>query len=86
MQEVGKTTTVTARKVDDRDYAALVEIAAENGRSVSEELRLLISERARKRRGEQLVQEMKELRDRTNWVLPNGMTSLDLLREERESW
>ena len=78
--------TITARKVDDRDYAALVETAEEHGRSVSEEIRMLIAEHANKRRRQKLVQEMKELRDRINWTLPNGMTSLDLLREERESW
>lgn len=78
--------TVTARKVDDKDYQALIEIAQENGRSVSEELRLLIAERTHKRRSEKLIAELKELRDKSNWILPNGMTSLDLLREERESW
>ncbi len=78
--------TATARNVDDRDYAALVATANENGRSVSEELRLLIAENARKRRGKELVSELKALRDSVSLTLPNGMTSLDLLREERDSW
>ena len=78
--------TVTARKVDDDDYAILSEMAQVHGRSISEELRLLIAVHAKKRRGEKLVAELKELRDRANLTLPDGMTSLDLLREERDSW
>ena len=78
--------TITARKVDDRDYAALSEMAQENGRSISEELRVLVAEHARKRRGAKLVAELRELRERSKWTLPEGMTSLNLLREERDSW
>jgi hypothetical protein len=77
--------TVTARKVDDQDYAYLNEGAEENGRSVSEELRVLIADYARKRRAKQLVAELKALRDQSDWTLPDGMTSLDLLRAERDS-
>lgn len=78
--------TATARNVDDKDYAALVATANENGNSISDELRALIAELARKRRSKELVTELKTLRDNANWTLPNGMTSLDLLREERDSW
>ncbi len=78
--------TATVRNVNDKDYAALVATANENGNSISEELRALIAEHARKRRGKQLVAELKALRDSSNWTLPDGMTSLDLLREERDSW
>jgi plasmid stability protein len=73
--------TATVRNVDDKDYAALAATANENGRSISEELRLLIAELARKRRGI----ELKAMRDSSNWALPDGMTSLELLREERDS-
>jgi hypothetical protein len=78
--------TATVRNVSDKDYAALVKTANENGTSISDELRILIAEHARKRRGKELVAEMKTLRDKVNLTLPNGMTSLDLLREERASW
>ncbi len=78
--------TATARNVDERDYDLLGEIAAENGRSISEELRLLIAEHTRSRRGRQIVEELRELRDKVNLTLPQGTTSLDLLREERDSW
>jgi hypothetical protein len=78
--------TATARNVNDKDYSAIVAGANENGRSVSEELRLLIAEYARKRRGKELVAELKALRDSVGLTLPENMTSLDLLREERDSW
>ncbi|MEQ1724869.1 MAG: hypothetical protein ABL882_02960 [Sphingopyxis sp.] len=78
--------TALARNVDDKDYAQLGEGAAENGRSISEELRLLITEYARKRRGAKLAAEMKAFRKQHPITLPPGMTSLDLLREERDSW
>jgi macrodomain Ter protein organizer (MatP/YcbG family) len=77
--------TVTARKVDDKDYAMLSEMADENGRSISEELRNLISESARKRRAVKLVSEMRNFVERDPLKLPKGMSSLDLLREEREA-
>jgi hypothetical protein len=77
--------TATVRNVDDKDYAALAATANENGRSISEELRMLIAELARKRRGIELVAELKAMRDSSNWTLPDGMTSLELLREERDS-
>lgn len=72
--------TATARNVDDKDYAALAEMAAANGRSISEELRALIAEAARKRRLEALLASIKPM------PLPEGMSTLDLLREERDSW
>lgn len=78
--------TATARNVNDKDYAALVNTANENGTSISDELRILIAEHARKRRGKELVAELKALRDKVNLTLPDGMTSLDLLRVERDSW
>jgi hypothetical protein len=78
--------TALARNVDDNDYAHLGEGAAENNRSISEELRILIAEYARKRRVAKLREEMREFRKRNPLKLPDGMTSLDLLREERDSW
>ncbi len=77
--------TATARKVDDRDYAILVEMAEENDRSISEELRMIIAEAAKKRRLGKILAEMREIRNQS-MPLPDGMTSLDLLREERDSW
>ena len=78
--------TATVRNVDDKDYAALVATANENGRSISDELRTLIAELARKRRVAMLREEMREFRKRNPLKLPDGMTSFDLLREERNSW
>jgi plasmid stability protein len=78
--------TATVRNVDDKDYAALVATANENGRSISDELRMLIAELARKRRVTMLREEMREFRKRNPLKLPDGMTSVDLLRKERDSW
>jgi predicted CopG family antitoxin len=77
--------TITARNVDDRDYAMLGKMAKENGRSISEELRNLIADCARKRRAEKLLVEMREISANSK-PLPNGMTMQDVLREERDSW
>lgn len=78
--------TVTARNVDDRDYAELNELAEKNQRSVSAELRALIAEAVQRQRAEKIVAEMRAFRQRNPLKLPEGMTSLDLLREERDSW
>jgi hypothetical protein len=77
--------TITARNVDDRDYAMIGKMAKENGRSISEELRNLIADCARKRRAEKLLVEMREISANSK-PLPNGMTMQDVLREERNSW
>jgi hypothetical protein len=77
--------TITARNVDDRDYAMIGKMAKENGRSISEELRNLIADYARKRRAEKLLVEMREISANSK-PLPNGMTMQDMLREERDSW
>ena len=69
--------TVTARSVNNDDYAILAQTADEHGRSISEELRLLIADHAKKRRSDRRVAEMKSLRDRINLSLPEGMTSLE---------
>ena len=78
--------TATARNVDDRDYAIIGKMAKENGRSISEELRSLIAESARKRRVREVVADMREFAENNPLTLPDGMTSLDLLREERDIW
>ena len=78
--------TATARNVDDRDSAIIGKMAKENGRSISEELRSLIAESARKRRVREVVADMREFAENNPLTLPDGMTSLDLLREERDIW
>ncbi len=78
--------TATARNVDDKDYATLVETANANGNSISDELRILIADHARKRRLEKLLAEMREFRLRNPLKLEDGRTMQDILREERDSW
>jgi hypothetical protein len=78
--------TATARNVDDKDYAYLSKMAEEQGRSVSEELRLMIAEHVRERRAKDAVADFLDHVRRNPIKLPAGITSLDLLREERGSW
>jgi hypothetical protein len=77
-------TTATARNVDDNDYAALAEIAEANGRSISEELRALIAEAARRRRLEALVTEMRAARERHPLRLEPGEDAVSLIRAIRD--
>ena len=53
--------TATARNVDDKDYAHLSEGAEESGRSISDQLRILIAEYARKREVAKSVARMREI-------------------------
>jgi plasmid stability protein len=77
--------TATVRNVDDKDYAALAATANENGRSISDELRIMIAEFARKQRAKQLLAEMRDIMANSK-PLPDGLNMQDLLREERDSW
>ncbi|SFF75478.1 hypothetical protein SAMN05518801_101264 [Novosphingobium sp. CF614] len=78
--------TLTVRNIDDKQLAGLAEEAKRNGRSVAAEVREMIAERDRLRRRKQLFGEMHAFVKRDPLKLPDGMTSLDLLREERDSW
>ena len=78
--------TLTVRNVDDGLLARTTEAAKLNKRSLSAEVRELMAESDRKRRVANLREEMREFRKRNPLKLPDGMTSLDLLREERDSW
>jgi plasmid stability protein len=78
--------TLTVRNVDDGLLARTAEAAKQNNRSLAAEVRELMAESDRKRRVAKLHAEMREFLDRNPLKLPAGMTSLDLLRQERDSW
>jgi plasmid stability protein len=78
--------TLTVRNIDDAELAGVAEDAKRNNRSLAAEVREMFAERNRTRRRKQLFEEMHEFRKRNPLKLPEGMTSLDLLREERDSW
>ena len=78
--------SLTVRDIPDDQLKGLAEDARQNNRSMSAEVRELIAERDRKRRLSQILEEIREFRKRNPLKLPDGMTSLDLLREERDSW
>lgn len=77
---------LAVKDIEPDHYQALVDQAKDNKRSVAAEVRDWVAEIAKRRRGRQRVAEMTALRDKVNWKLPGCMTSLDLLREERDSW
>jgi hypothetical protein len=78
--------TLTVRDIDDAELADVAEDAKLNNRSLSAEVREMIAERSRQRRGKQAVVDFISYTKQHPLQLPNGKTSLDLLREERESW
>jgi hypothetical protein len=77
---------LTVRDIDDADYENLRRLAQKNNRSTAAQVREMIAEANRRNaRSEEAVARLKEFRRKTRLKLPAGMTSLDLLREERES-
>ena len=76
--------TITARKVDDEDYALLSQAADQHGRSISEELRLLIAEHARKLRLQQQMVRMRDIRASTRGLLGPHVDSVSLVRAVRD--
>ena len=77
---------LAVKDVDPEHYRALAEQAKDNGNSIAAEVRDWMAEVARRRKAKRLIAELKELRESSKWTLPDGMTSLGLLREERNSW
>lgn len=77
--------TLTIRKLDDAIYRRLGERARRNKRSLEAEARVILEEQAREFDLDRWLAEAHKLRQRTP-PRPDGKTSLDLLREERDSW
>lgn len=78
---------LTVRDIDDADYENLRRLARKNNRSTAAQVREMIAEASRRNaRSEEAVARLRAFQRKTRWKLPNGMTSLDLLREERDSW
>lgn len=77
--------TLTIRKLDDATYKRLGERAKRNHRSLEAEVREILEEKARAFDLDSWLERVRDLRKRTK-PLPDGMTSLDLLRQERDSW
>jgi hypothetical protein len=74
------------RDIDDAELAGIAEDAKRNNRSLSAEVREMIAERNRQRKNRQAVAEFLTYTKMNPLSLPKGKTSLDLLREERNSW
>lgn len=78
--------TLTVRDIDDAELAGIAQDAKRNNRSLSAEVREMIAERNRERKSRQAVAEFIAFTKRHPIKLSGGKTSLDLLREERDSW
>lgn len=76
--------TITARKVDDEHYALLSEAAAANGRSISEELRIMIADRASRLKAEKVIAELREIRGRLQGHRSEFPDSVALVRAIRD--
>lgn len=77
--------TLTIRKLDDATYERLGERAKRNHRSLEAEVRAILEEKAQRFDLDAWLREVRSLRERSQ-PLPDGMTSLDLLGQERDSW
>ncbi len=78
--------TLTVRNIDEAELAGVAEDAKRNNRSLSAEVREMITERNRTRKNRQAVSDFLAFTKEHPLTLPDGKTSLDLLREERDSW
>jgi plasmid stability protein len=78
--------TLTVRDIDEAELAGIAEDAKRNKRSLSAEVREMIAERNKQRGRKLAVAEFLAYTKQHPLKLPKGMTSLDLLREERDSW
>ncbi|HEX9807052.1 MAG TPA: hypothetical protein VGA34_09165 [Alteraurantiacibacter sp.] len=77
--------TLTIRKLDDSVYKRLGERARRNHRSLEAEVREILEGKANEFNFDRWLEKARELRRRSP-PHQDGKTSLDLLREERDSW
>lgn len=79
--------TLTVRDIDDADYANLRRLAQKNNRSTAAQVRAMIAEANRRNAdSEAAVARLREFHAKYRVQLPEGMSTLDLLREDRASW
>ncbi len=75
--------TMTARKVDDADYALLSQQAASHGPAISEAVRLLIADRTEKLRAAKMMLGSGQLRLAPQ-EFGKSPNSLDLIRAVKD--
>lgn len=79
--------TITVRDIAETAYENLCEVARRNNRSTAAQIRKMIDDLAPTRMTpEEAVASLIAFRKQAKWTLPAGLSSLDLLREERDSW
>lgn len=77
--------TLTIRKLDDSIYSRLGARAKGNNRSLEAEVREILKESAQAFDLDGWLAQSQALRSRTP-ARADGKTSLDLLREDRDTW
>jgi hypothetical protein len=78
---------LTVRDIDDTDYENLRRLARKNNRSTAAQVREMIAAANRRdARSEEAVAQLRAFQRKARWKLPKGLTSLDVLREDRASW
>ena len=78
--------TLTVRKLDDTTYENLGKRAKLHNRSLEAEVRDILDREAKAFDMAAWIAEVRAIRMQGLTPLPDGMTSLELLREERDSW
>ncbi len=76
---------LTIRKLDDATYARLGERAKRHNRSLEAEVREILKHGAASFDLESWLKEASNLRQQTP-ARPDGKTTLDMLRDDRDEW
>jgi len=78
--------SLTVRNIPKKEYAALRKDAERSGRSLNSELLAIIHERSEThRRRRAAMRRIDELREEIARRFPNQTSSVDLIREDRDS-
>jgi plasmid stability protein len=78
--------TITVRKLNEKTRETLGERAKKKKRSLEAEVRAILDREAQQFDIDAWIADVRALRNSHRWKLPEGVDSLSLLREERDSW
>ncbi|MEY2925599.1 MAG: hypothetical protein RL367_76 [Pseudomonadota bacterium] len=78
--------TITVRNLSDHAKDVLGANAKKQKRSLEAEVRTILEREAQQFDVESWIADLRALRLKHQWKLPEGIDSLSLLREERDSW
>ena len=78
--------TLTVRKLNDTTYENLGKRAKQHNRSLEAEVRDILDREAKSFDMAAWIAGVRAIQQNDPLVAPEGKTSLDLLREDRDSW